>query len=272
MPEGDTIHRHALIFRARFVGKRLRAVLRGGVAEPRYAGLVLASAEALGKHLVLAFADGEVEKMRIRVHLGIAGNWRFGPRAEHDEYAQRRSPLLLDFEDVLARVVKPKQVVLEPIALADLLPTARLGPDLLGAEPDYAEILRRARRPEHAAGPLGELLLHQGVAAGIGNVYKSELCFLHGLHPFLRVDEVTDEQLERVYRDATRLLAANLGPWRRTTTADRSRGELPANGRGRFWVYERKGLPCYRCGTRIERRAQGREVRSTFYCARCQAP
>jgi len=36
----------------------------------------------------------------------------------------------------------------------------------------------------------------------------------------------------------------------------------------RYWVYERAGQPCRRCGSAIRRIAQGQ--RSTFFCPRCQ--
>ena len=59
---------------------------------------------------------------------------------------------------------------------------ATLGPDLLAATFDRAEALRRLgarRRPR----PIAEVLLDQRVVAGIGNVFKSEVLFLCGIHP-----------------------------------------------------------------------------------------
>jgi formamidopyrimidine-DNA glycosylase len=35
-----------------------------------------------------------------------------------------------------------------------------------------------------------------------------------------------------------------------------------------YWVYERAGEPCRRCGTPIRRLRQGQ--RATYYCPRCQ--
>src|SRR6185295_1051578 len=88
---------------------------------------------------------------------------------------------------------------------------ARLGPDLLGEAPDLEAIVARARQPEHAARPIGELLLDQSVAAGLGNVYKCELLFLHGLDPWTRVDAVSDETLRALYDDGVRWMRANVG-------------------------------------------------------------
>ena len=56
-----------------------------------------------------------------------------------------------------------------------------LGPDLLGPDWDPAEAARRlASDPSRA---LADALLDQRNLAGIGNLYKSELCFLSGHHP-----------------------------------------------------------------------------------------
>ena len=273
MPEGDTIYKHAADFRARLVGGAVRALYRGGVAEPRFAGLVLQSAEAQGKHLLLAFGErGALPTLSARVHLGIAGTFRIGAATSYTALQKTASPLCLDFGERVAFVRKPKDVVLASVGLEDRRALASLGPDLLGPEPDFDEIVRRARVPAYAARPLGELLLDQRVAAGIGNVYKSELCFEARLHPFLRVDEVDDATLRRLYVRAVEQLAANLGPWRRTTTADRSRGARPPAGVGRMWVYGRKGRGCHVCSTPIERRVMGTDLRATFYCPRCQAP
>ncbi len=56
-----------------------------------------------------------------------------------------------------------------------------LGPDLLG--PDWNPELALANLLADPARPLGEALLDQRNLAGIGNIYKSELCFLLGATP-----------------------------------------------------------------------------------------
>ena len=43
-----------------------------------------------------------------------------------------------------------------------------------------------------------------------------------------------------------------------------------ANGRVEWMVYSRGGEPCRKCGTRIERRAQGPDARLTYLCPKCQ--
>ncbi|MGO4757365.1 zinc finger domain-containing protein, partial [Streptomyces sp. 2MCAF27] len=112
------------------------------------------------------------------------------------------------------------------------------------------------------ARPLGEALLDQRNLAGIGNVYKSELCFLVRVSPWLPIGQVPSP--ERLVALAKRLLEANKARPARITTAE-SRADR------RLWVYGRAGKPCLRCGTPV-RMEQGRadKERSTYWCPACQ--
>ena len=138
-----------------------------------------------------------------------------------------------------------------------------LGPDLLAPEFDAAEALRRLR----ALGDeeLGNALLEQRAAAGIGNVYKSEVAFLEGLDPWSPVAAYTDSDLSAALAAARRLMQANLRGGARVTTGSRMPGSA-------LWVYGRGGRPCRRCGTLVQVGRQGKLARLTFWCPRCQLP
>jgi endonuclease-8 len=150
------------------------------------------------------------------------------------------------------------------LGITEVIPTSEehtvvghLGPDLLGDDWDEDEALRRLlARPER---PVGEALLDQGNLAGIGNMYKCEICFLQGIHPLLPVGEVPD--LPRVVRRSKAVLEANKHRVEQTTTGDLRKGR-------RMWVYRRERQPCLRCGTRIEVAELGGRV--THWCPRCQ--
>ena len=82
----------------------------------------------------------------------------------------------------------------------ELLPTeaedrvvGHLGPDLLDpgvVDAHAAEALRRfTARRDHE---LGLVLLEQRVMAGVGNLYKAEVCFLRGCRPWTPVRDVPD--------------------------------------------------------------------------------
>ena len=141
-----------------------------------------------------------------------------------------------------------------------------MGPDLLQeGEPDWEQVLARARRLVPPEAPIIDALLHQGVAAGIGNVYKSELLFMHRLHPLTRMETVEDELLLQLFQSARSLLLRNLGGGPRITREAR-------DGAGDLWVYSRAGRPCLRCGAQIRQATLGRTRRITRWCPTCQDP
>jgi endonuclease-8 len=129
----------------------------------------------------------------------------------------------------------------------------------------YDVIVRRARASRAAT--LAELLLDQRVACGLGNVYKSELLFLHRCAPRSGVADAPDDLVEALFRRGAALLAANLGPGRR-----RTRGLASADPREpRFWVYDRGGRPCLRCATPVRVDRVGAQARVTYWCPQCQS-
>ncbi len=136
-----------------------------------------------------------------------------------------------------------------------------LGPDLLGPDWDEDEALRRLLADP--ARPVAEAILDQRNLAGIGNLYKSELCFLAGVHPRLPVGDVPD--LRRLVRRAKSALEANKERVEQTLTGDTRRGR-------QTWVYRRERQPCRRCGTTIRMEEQGpaMQERSTYWCPTCQ--
>jgi endonuclease-8 len=215
---------------------------------------------ARGKHILIRVVVGQT----LHSHLRRGGSWRVGPAGAR--------PSGRDFE--IRALVGNAEWVAAGFRLHDLALVAssaeqdlvgHLGPDLLAADFDRAEALRRfAEQPDRE---IGEALLDQRLVAGIGNVYKSELLFLHRLDPWQPVGQVTD--LPAVLDDAVRLLRGNLGDHNRSTTGWRQPGQ-------QFWVYGRAGKGCRVCRTAV-RRDEGRptgqsapEERITFYCPTCQ--
>jgi endonuclease-8 len=147
----------------------------------------------------------------------------------------------------------------------------RLGPSMLSETFDRVEAAARLRsRPQL---DVGEALLRQSVFAGIGNVYKSEVCFACRVNPFRKIESLSMEEVSCLISTAEKFLKANVTEnsgdqivtytgFRRTTgRSDPSQ---------RLWVYGRRGEPCRRCGTPIESRKQGLEARVTFFCPQCQ--
>jgi endonuclease-8 len=258
VPEGDTIHHLARTLRPLLEGKRIDGAVRGygpwrrGEIEPAV-GHVVESVEARGKNLLVHLDGGLV----FWSHLGIDGYWR-------RVGAERRAPE----EETLRLTVGGEQFALFKAAEASVLREndltrvlGDLGPDLLaeGFDPSLA-----ARRAIARPGAIADVLLDQGVAAGIGNVYKSESLYIRRIHPW---DTLTDEAaLTGLYELNARLLRQNLGRPQRITTSGAARRMGP------FWVYDRTGRACLTCGEPIRSRRQGQDARMTYWCPRCQPP
>lgn len=262
MPEGDTVWRAARHLHRALAGEPL---VRSDLRVPQLATVDLTGRRVTevvprGKHLLTRVEGG----LTLHSHLGMDGAWRIydpGERWHGGPQHQIRA--------VLANAAH--SAVGYRLPALDLLRTAdestvvgHLGPDLLA--PDWArehqeEAVRRLLGDP--ARTVGEAVLDQRNLAGVGNVYKSELCFMLRLSPWLPVAELPSA--ERLVALARKLLDVNKARTARVTTADPRIDH-------RLWVYGRGGRPCRRCGTPIRVAHQGPvgQERPTYWCPRCQ--
>ncbi|MFC4051055.1 DNA-formamidopyrimidine glycosylase family protein [Actinomadura syzygii] len=274
MPEGDVVWLTARRLREALAG---RPLTRSDFRVPRLAtadlrGRTVLAAEPRGKHLLIRVEGG----LTVHTHLLMEGRWRIGragfPWGDDPPHPpNRRGPAPRDHRVRLVLANTEWQAVGYSLGLVELLRTAEedravghLGPDLLDPSWDAGlaaeAVARLAGLPDRA---IGEALLDQTLLAGIGNVYKAEILFLRGVHPWAAMRDVPD--LQGLVELAHRLLDLNKARHGHITTGDLGRGR-------EHWVYGRAGRPCRRCGARIERRDQASRVgeRVTFWCPRCQ--
>jgi len=139
-----------------------------------------------------------------------------------------------------------------PVLELSMRASLRLGPDILASPPDLSAMVANLRR-EPDGRELGDTLLDQHLVAGIGNVWKAEALWQAELSPWLRLGEVSDEELECVLAEAARLMRASLD-----------------GGRSVRSVYRKAGRPCPRCGATIRSRGQGDDNRTAYWCPACQ--
>ena len=243
MPEGDTIWRTANALRPRLTGKRLTEVSPERFR--RLEGATVTAVEANGKHLLIRFDSGLV----LHSHMRMTGAWHLYRPGEAWRKPARLARVVLGNSDTVAVLFSAPVVELlrDEEAARDL---SHLGPDILAPELDLAAILRRARASERQA--LGELLLDQRVAAGIGNIYKCESLWRLRLDPWRPAADLSDEELGKVYREARSLMLAAL------------------HSRFRPTVHGKTGRSCPRCLGRIACRSQGQPTRFTYHCPTCQ--
>jgi len=131
-----------------------------------------------------------------------------------------------------------------------------LGPEPLDDDftlADFAALLSRRR------GRIKALLLNQRFIAGIGNI----ALFAARIHPERRADTLTAEEIERLYGAIRRVLRQGIE--NRGTTLVAYRDAEGREGRNQEYlrVFRRRGQPCPRCGTPIERIVVG--GRGTYF-------
>ncbi|WP_327143912.1 DNA-formamidopyrimidine glycosylase family protein [Nocardia sp. NBC_01327] len=251
MPEGDTVFLAAARLRRALDGKTLT---RSDFRVPKYATLDLRgepveSVGSYGKHLFV-----RTPGLSIHTHLKMEGVWRVytpGQRWTKPGFTAR---LILATAD--SEAVGFALGLVEVLRRADEHTAVdHLGPDLLGPNWDTAEAVRRlSGKPEQ---PIGSALLDQRNLAGIGNIYRSEICFLGRVHPATPVGDLAD--LPALVDEAHRVLtqAAHQPPWRAL-------------------AYGRQRRPCRRCGTTMlvhllaDDPALPRADRGIYFCPRCQ--
>ena len=113
---------------------------------------------------------------------------------------------------------------------------------------------------------VGDALLDQQAVAGLGNVYRSELCFLERVNPLEPVESVSDEKLRAMLVRGAELVKRNSAGGRRVTTAPGTPTDT--------YVYGRTGRPCLRCRTaivsKVTRAREAANPRRTYWCPACQ--
>lgn len=271
MPEGHIIERIARSHTREFRGQRLAVSSpQGRFAEgsARLDGHVFLGASALGKHSFHRFSASGTGRsghdLYLHVHLGLYGKWSGGDVPAPDAVGAVRLQLVGERTWAQLRGATVCEL-LTPVDVRDL--RDRLGEDPLHSKEGGARSFERLRRSSRA---IGLALMDQAVIAGVGNVYRAEVLFRHGLSPFTPCDAVDAALWHEIWADLVVLMRRGVRAGRIVTTEpeDRSRRTGPARDEDQYYVYRRAGLACRRCGTPISTTEMA--ARNLFWCTACQ--
>jgi len=239
-------------------------------------GAELVATEAWGKHLFHHFRDEpDAEPLLLHVHLGLYGKFREGHGEPEEPRGALRLRLVGETTDSEGDDEAPWLDLRGPTACELMLPgerdalLARLGPDPLRPRTDPTGWLERVAR---SRAPLGTLLMDQSVVAGIGNVYRAELLFRHGLDPHLPGRDADPATLRTAWEDLVRLMTAGVRSGRIVTTEPEHRERCSGRARRQdaHYVYGRAGLTCRVCGAEVV--DDQLAARRLFWCPSCQPP
>jgi len=264
MPEGHTLHRLARQQQKLFGGRQIAVsspqgrFIAGAEALDRR---TLVRAEAFGKHLFQHYRGAPI----LHVHLGLFGKFTTGTGEPPDPRGALRLRMVVAQAWTDLRGPTACEL-LDPGAFDALL--RRLGPDPLRKDSDPDVAFRKISRSSVC---IAALLMDQSVLAGIGNVYRAEVLFRHGVDPFRSGRSVGPELWRAMWDDLVVLMRAGVRTGRIETVRPqhrtRARGALRRSEAG--YVYRRAGLPCRVCGTPVAiTELVGRNL---FWCPTCQA-
>ena len=275
MPEGDTIFRTARSMGRALIGKPITGFRSNYPLLTRFhddtpiTGQIVERVESRGKWLLIHLSGGAT----LVTHMLMNGSWHLYRTGDRWQKPARDMRIVLenrDYQAVAFTVPVARIYTAQALAREKRIPPP--GSDVLSE--DFDAIAAAARLRSYSSEEIGDVLLHQQVLAGVGNVFKSEICFVESVNPFCLVSSLNDEQVVALIATAQRLVAANVledagnrivtyrGQQRRTTRS--------SNPQESLWVYGRSGDACRRCGDGIRHRLQGPDARVTFWCQNCQ--
>jgi formamidopyrimidine-DNA glycosylase len=149
--------------------------------------------------------------------------------------------------------------------LRELVDGGRLGRDALEMnQQDWQDALSRTMRPVKVA------LLDQALAAGIGNLYASEILHLAGIRPQTPAARLSKVRVARLAESVQSVLHEAIRHEGSTLSDGTYRNALNQSGgyQNSHRVYDRAGQPCPNCSFPVQRIVQAQ--RSTFFCSVCQ--
>lgn len=270
LPEVETIRR---ALAPRVQGRRLEALdvhdarwtlpLDPEVVRAACEGRRIETLGRRGKYLVLAL-EGDVFLL---MHLRMTGTLLLDAAPDQ---AYRRVTLGLDDAHELA-FCDPRRFGTGDLALGrealDAFFAARLGIEPLdgGLTGPVLRALAHGRR-----GPVKPFLLDQRHVVGVGNIYADEALHLAGVHPLRPAGSLKPRQYDGLAEAVVGALEAGIDAGGATIDDFRHPDGVSGAFQHSFQVHLRKGLPCLRCATPIEKLVVG--GRGTYVCRCCQPP
>ena len=226
----------------------------------RLAGRRVAAVRRRGKYLLLDCGNGH-----LIVHLGMSGSLRVLP---HGTPAQKHDHFDLLLGDRMLRLRDPRRFGAVLWTSADIAQhplLAHLGVEPLSRALDPGRLHKLTR--VHRA-PIKQFLMDGRRIVGVGNIYANESLFRARIDPRMPANRISLEKCRRLAPAIKETLRAAIraggSSLRDFVGADGNAGYFQQ----RYWVYDRAGEKCRRCGTPIRKITQGQ--RSTYFCPTCQ--
>uniref|UniRef100_A0A8D0FBQ4 Endonuclease 8-like 3 n=1 Tax=Strix occidentalis caurina TaxID=311401 RepID=A0A8D0FBQ4_STROC len=231
------------------------AVRRGAAASPQgtsghdfLIGHVYRGVETLGKELFMYF-----DQKALRIHFGMNGSMRINPDGSKD----RNGALPVLEIELTEDTVVFFEVTVEYRNAAESERKVRMMESLDVCSPKFSFLRAESEIKQQKTRMLCDVLLDQAVLPGVGNIIKNEALFDSGLHPAIKVCQLTDEHIShlvKMTRDFTLLFYK----------CCKTGSPLYKH----YKVYKRPA--CGQCNGKITVCRLGENNRMTYFCSQCQ--
>ncbi len=231
-----------------------------------------------GKNIIFDLSENKF----LLIHQKLTGHLLFGEwRRQDDKWQALVKGSLIDdpmnrFLHLIFYLDNGKQLALSDLrkfAKLEVLSQEELKEELdsLGPEPldktfTFEKFKESVLKKKNKA--IKQVLMDQGVIAGIGNIYSDEILFEARINPFRKISELKEKELREVYSAIKKILSLGI----KLQGASVSDYRLPSGDKGGFdrviKVYRKEGQRCPRCGAIIKRQKIG--GRSAHFCPKCQ--
>ncbi|NXU83513.1 NEIL3 Endonuclease, partial [Xiphorhynchus elegans] len=211
-------------------------------------GHVYRGVETLGKELFMYF-----DQKALRIHFGMNGSMCINPDGSKD----RNGALpVLEIQFTEATVCF-FDVTVEYRNAAEIEQKVRMMESLDVCSPKFSFIRAESEIKQHKTRMLCDVLLDQAVLPGVGNIIKNEALFDSGLHPAVKVCQLTDEHIRHLVK-MTRDFTLLFYKCRKTGSPLYKH----------YRVYKRPA--CGQCKGNITVCRLGENNRMTYFCSQCQ--
>lgn len=266
MVEGHGCHRVVAAHRRLLLGHVFKASSPNGrftEGARLIDGRRLARIEAVGKNLFYWWEKKTLPKSEppvvIHIHFGMSGAFSVSPLPGKVTPTTRLR--LVNTENNLTASLSAMTLV---HGGADLYATKYkgLGPDPLREDADKERLWAKMQQTSK---PIGQVLMDQSCVAGIGNIYRAEICFKSKVHPEQPARTVPRATFETLWMHSVVLLQRGFKSGS-ILTVDPAEAVVLGPPWTRRYIYNHES--CGRCGTAVQNwQMAGRTV---YACPTCQ--
>lgn len=222
-------------------------------------GQTITDVHRKGKHLIFIFKEGVIVS-----HLRMEGKYHL---AQQTEIRDKHDHVIFHFDDgtELRYNDVRKFGTLDFVATPEEVSSVKE----LGYEPNDAHLTGEYlfEKLHQKKTTVKNALLDQSIVAGLGNIYVDEVCFASSIHPKRPTNSLTTHECHVLCKEIKRIISLAIelgGSSVRTYDSMGKKGSM----QDFHEVYNKKGKPCKRCETPIEKiKLHGR---GTHFCPNCQ--